>query len=292
MEFALRGVDDVVVGGTVRHPYVWRTERGYGIVVRRDVDDHARPSEIAYGEGDDGLRFSLDAESILTSGPESDDGAGCDEPIVIPGAGTLTLLYTGDDRAQGIRRLLIATGKEIHALTKGGRVLPYLERDFGSRSAHGFAAPTKDWRLYFELTEPESRIALALAAHLEGPWTLVDAPFAPRPGSWDAAHLGPGPIAEFQGRRFMFYNGAGEDGRRRIGWIEIADDGLARGSRCEAPLVRPRDVDASEDEEIVAASALVRGEEIFLYATVGTGRLVRIALTMETATGGEGSPVT
>lgn len=80
------------------------------------------------------------------------------------------------------------------------------------------------WRLFFEYAEDgASKVGIASAPAVDGPWTVLPAIFDARPGCWDGWHLSPGPLlCSDPMHPVMFYNGATRDAKWRIGWIAFA----------------------------------------------------------------------
>jgi len=124
------------------------------------------------------------------------------------------------------------------------------------------------WRLFYEYARDNaSRIGLALADDLAGPWISVDDPFMVREESWDNWHLSTGPIVARKGEPpVMFYNGATADARWRIGWVAFDENYSQVIARGIEPLIMPPPPELRSCPDIAfAASCLDDGNTIELY---------------------------
>lgn len=73
-----------------------------------------------------------------------------------------------------------------------------------------------------------------------GPWQPVADPFTVRDDGWDNWHLSTGPVIAARGQPpVMFYNGATDDARWRIGWIAFDENFTCVVDRCIEPLIVP-----------------------------------------------------
>jgi predicted GH43/DUF377 family glycosyl hydrolase len=133
-------------------------------------------------------------------------------------------------------------------------------------------AADQTWRLFFEFAQDDaSKIGVAAAGSLDGPWTIQEPPFLARPGAWDSWHLSTGPISLVDRHRpVMFYNGANRDAQWRIGWIEFDEDFQHVIARCEQPLIAPPEQrrDPEDTDIAFAASAVEEGEATGLYYSI------------------------
>jgi predicted GH43/DUF377 family glycosyl hydrolase len=167
-------------------------------------------------------------------------------------------------------------------LAKRGIALPSTDAVRNPKEATIVRAIDGRWLLFFEFARDDrSRIGVAEAESVEGPWRILPVPFEGRDGAWDAWHLSPGPIVETARGPVMFYNGATADAAWRIGWVRFDPDYRRVLARSASPLLTPGDPRAPEDTDIAfAASALVEHGRVLLYystadrycmrATVGT----------------------
>ncbi len=140
------------------------------------------------------------------------------------------------------------------------------------------------WRLFYEYAaDNASRVGMATAPASDGPWTVVDDPFPIRADSWDNWHLSTGPIVEMPGRDpVMFYNGATQDARWRIGWVSFAPDYSAVTGRGLEPLILPPPAgDRTATDIAFAASAVVTGAgAIQLYYSLEDRLLARATVAV------------
>ena len=97
------------------------------------------------------------------------------------------------------------------------------------------------WRLLFEYAENgASKVGVASAPAVDGPWTVNESLFWARPDRWDAWHLSTGPMLMANpARPVMLYNGATKDAHWRIGWVAFNADLTAVVARGEEPLITP-----------------------------------------------------
>lgn len=134
--------------------------------------------------------------------------------------------------------------------------------------------------MFFEYSaEDASKIGLATAAALEGPWAYESLDFPARPKVWDAWHLSAGPIlAQNSAAPIMLYNGATQSAHWRIGWATLDSDYRQIRARGEEPLVEPSDVGGDATDIAFAASAVEQAGVVWLYYSVSDQRLMRAVL--------------
>ena len=254
-------------------PYVWMGSDTKLWMMMRGVPNpfgSADPTGIIWcGYSEDGLTFHMDPTPVIVPGPESIDLGGVEDPTVVQNGDGVMVFYTGvrADRRQG--SLLLASGPDPYALTKREVVLKAPEGEGNFKEATLLQAPDGSWRLFYEFARDNaSRIGMACSAKLGGEWAAMKEMVPLREGSWDNWHLSPGPIVQCPGRDpVMFYNGATDDARWRIGWITfnrncecITDRGL------EPLLVPPPAKDRAATDIAFAASALLQEDgSIHLY---------------------------
>jgi beta-1,2-mannobiose phosphorylase / 1,2-beta-oligomannan phosphorylase len=269
----------------VLSPCVWQEDDGYHVLLRavNHADDPAdKVARIYHGQGHDGLRFRMDAQPAIAPSIDSsaDDAGGCEDPSMIWHGGRYHVFYSGWN--QGLRQghLLRAVGADMRALRKRGRFLPDGDHRHNPKEAEIAACPTGGWRLFFEYVEDgRSKIGLAKADGLDGPWRLEPDPFAARKGRFDSWHLNPGPVIQDRsGQPLMLYNGATRDGRWRIGWITF-DDAFPRVlDRCEEQVITPPPPQGDARDVAFAASAVQDGRLICLYYTFSDDQPTRAVL--------------
>jgi predicted GH43/DUF377 family glycosyl hydrolase len=253
-------------------PYVWPDRGDYALllrVVNADRDGTKKVARIHAGGSRDGVRFVLEDEAVIAPSEEASDAdsGGCEDPTLAFVAGRYYVYYTGWNQHRKVGTLLLATGTKLSCLAKRGVALPSTDAVRNPKEATIVRASDGRWLLFFEFARDDrSRIGVAEAGTVEGPWRVLPVPFESRHGAWDAWHLSPGPIVETARGPVMFYNGATADAAWRVGWVRF-DPGYRRVvARSGSPLLAPGDRRAAEDTDIAfAASALVERGLIRLY---------------------------
>jgi predicted GH43/DUF377 family glycosyl hydrolase len=264
-------------------PFVWREEDVFHILMRavnHAADPTQKVARVYHGQGDDGLHFVMDTQPALAPGPALDDSDGCEDPSVIRTDGHYYVFYTGWHQWSKTGHLLQATGAHIEHLQKIGRVWPDNEHYPNPKEAELVPCPTGGWRLFFEYASGgHSQLGLASAETLAGPWQFLADPFYPRPGSFDAWHLSPGPvIRQPNGQLIMFYNGATHDAKWRIGWVTLDQSLTKVTARGKDPLVVPPPVQGDATDIAFAASAVMSNDTVWLYYTVSDAQPMRAVL--------------
>ena len=263
-------------------PYVWQKEGKLWMMMRgvRDPMGPTDPTGIIWcGCSDDGLNFLMDERPAIVPGPDEVDRGGVEDPTVEPSQNGLIVYYTGvsDGRRQGA--LLLATGADIYSLEKRAVILKAPEGEGNFKEATLFQAPDGSWRLFYEFARDDaSRIGMACAAEIGTEWTAMKEMVPIREDSWDNWHLSPGPIVRCPGRDpVMFYNGATDDARWRIGWITFNGSCECITERALEPmLVPPPARDRAATDIAFAASALLQDDgSIHLYYSLEDRMLSR-----------------
>ncbi len=262
-------------------PYVWRDRRDVLHILVRAVPQPSAHSDITgriwHGESTDGgARFIMDEVPLLTPGPDVADVMGCEDPTVVPTEEAAIVYYTGLDPHRDAR-MLYAAGENIRTLNKRGIVFQSEKTQRHTKEATVDRTEDGRWRLFYEYQRHgQSMIGLALGDGPAGPWEDHSTPFRRRLGIWDCYHLSTGPLLKEAGEApVMFYNGANETDRWRIGWIAFSDDLKSVVDRCDDPLLAPSP-DARKQRDIAfAASLVVRSRHLWLYYTVDDRSLYR-----------------
>ena len=267
----------------VLSPYVWLDADGFHLAVRAVPDSERAEEKIAvvyHGRSEDGLRFAMDPQPAIAPGPEPDDRDGCEDPTVVPHEGHLHVFYSGWNGEEKHGRLLVAVGAHAGELEKRGRVLPESERYRDTKEVALGATPDGRLRLFFEYAhEDASKIGVASAASLEGPWAFEPSIVEARQGRWDGWHLSPGPIVRSgSDRPLMFYNGATRDAHWRIGWVALGPGCDSVVARSGEPLIEPPPTGDDSTDIAFAASAVERDGEVLLYYSLSDKRLLRARL--------------
>ena len=253
-------------------PYVWGKEGKLWIMMRGVPNPLGQddPTGIIWcGCSDDGLTFLMDDRPAIVPGPDKIDGGGVEDPTVEPTEDGLIVYFTGVELGRKQGSLLLASGKDIYSLEKGAVMMKAAEGEGNIKEATLFQAADNSWRLFYEFARDDaSRIGMACGAEMGAEWTAMKEMVPIREDSWDNWHLSPGPIVQCPDRDpVMFYNGATDDARWRIGWISfnrncecITDRGV------EPMLVPPPAKDRAATDIAFAASAVLQDDgSIHLY---------------------------
>lgn len=289
--YAVEQIDDVTLTGgplgdkmDLMSPFVWREGATFRIMVR-GVPWPLGPGDptglIAGGVGTDGLTFAMAAKLAITPGPDAADLGGCEDPTVqpLPDGGYL-VYYTGVDAARSQGSMILAEGPTLDHLTKTTLVLKAPPGEGNIKEATLAQAADGSWRLFYEYAaNGASRIGMACGPTPRGPWAVASDPFGIREASWDNWHLSTGPIWQAMGQDpVMFYNGATDDARWRIGWIRF-DPGFnhVTGRGLEPMLVPPPPTHRDSTDIAFAASVLEVDGQLALYYSL-EDRMLRRAL--------------
>ena len=239
--------DGLLAGYDLMSPYVWQRDGAYRLLVRvlpnpLGPDD---PTGIIYaGSSHDGLAFAMEEQPAIAPGPEDVDAAGVEDPTVVHSGQQVMVFYTGVEKGRRQGSLLVAQGQDLDRLEKRKVLLQAPEGEGNIKEATVAQGADGRYRLFYEYAREitpgraASRIGMALADRLDGPWTVADDPFGVREDAWDNWHLSTGPILSQPGQpHVMFYNGATDDARWRIGWIAFDADFTRVVDRCVEPLI-------------------------------------------------------
>lgn len=283
------GPDGLLAGHDLMSPYVWERDGRLNLFVRvlpnpLGPDD---PTGVIWaGTSDDGLAFRMRLRPALEPGPEDRDAGGVEDPTVVWSGREVLVFYTGVERGRAQGSLLVARGPDITDLTKREVLLTAPQGEGNIKEATVARGADGRFRLFYEYAreiEPgraASRIGLALADTLDGPWTVVDDPFTVREGAWDNWHLSTGPVLSRPGQpHVMFYNGATLDARWRIGWIAFDETFTRVVDRCIEPLIVPPPPKLRSGTDIAFAASCIDGDEgIQLYYSLEDRVLRRATL--------------
>ena len=264
-------------------PFVWREEGRYALLLRavpRSENPAEKIARIYAGYSDDGLGFTMDALPTIAPGPDPEDCDGCEDPTVVVVNRETFVYYSGWNEKSKRGELLLAIGPNSQRLTKRGVRLPTTNGYANPKEAAVVRCPDGTWRLFFEYAaDGASKIGLASAPAVDGPWTIIPSPVQARPGDWDGWHLSPGPVlSRDPNRPTMFYNGATQDAHWRIGWIAFDANYTRILDRSKEPLIVPPPGKPGETDIAFAASCVEEEGEIHLYYSVADKDLFRASL--------------
>ncbi|HEV3153867.1 MAG TPA: hypothetical protein VGZ02_08700 [Candidatus Baltobacteraceae bacterium] len=271
-------------------PFVWKQSGEYRLLLRVVNFSPVASEKIArihFGVSGDGIDFALDDAPAIAPGadePGSYDSGGCEDPTLAFENGTYYVYYSGWNEHLKRGELLLAAGPDVRSLNKRGIALPSSDRVTNPKEATIVRAPDGTWRLFFEFAaEEKSKIGIARADRVDGPWEVLDPLFDARPDSWDSWHLSTGPVLDSDPQRpVMFYNGATRQAQWRIGWVMFDEYYTKVIARCEQPLVMPHFRRMADDTDIAfAASALEEQGKIALYYSVADQYVTRATIVRD-----------
>ena len=269
-------------GMFVLSPFVWREDDTYKLLVcavNPSEDASQKVARIYYGESPDGLRFRMADGPALAPGTR-DDKDGCEDPTLERFDGRYYVYYSGWDETKKVGQLMLAVGETIDDLNKQGVVIASTETHKNPKEATVVAAEDGSWRLFFEYASGASKIGVASAPAVDGPWTVQPQLFEARPESWDSYHLSTGPIIPGD-TPVMFYNGADENAQWRIGWVAFDKAYTEVVGRSEDPLIIPPPGEPGDTDIAFAASAVVEKDGISLYFSVADKAIFRATVLGE-----------
>ena len=268
----IAGEGGVLAGFDLLSPYVWEQDDIAHLLVRvvRNPLGPNDPTGVIYaGTSADGLAFVMAAEPAIEPGDTSYSAGGVEDPtVVIAGNGQMLVFYTSVDARREKGSLCIARGRGLADLESQRVMLTAPAGQGNIKEASVARGADGKYRLFYEYAQANaSRIGLAVGDSAEGPWQFTADPFTVRPDAWDNWHLSTGPIVSCAGDPpVMFYNGATDDARWRIGWIAFDENFSRVVDRCIEPMLVPPPPKLRAGTDIAfAASCLVHGEDILLY---------------------------
>jgi len=276
---------DAVTQRDLMSPYVWKAKDGrYQMLVRAvpKMGDEADTGTIWHATSEDGLTFTAVDKPAIAPGPGPEDIGGCEDPTVIElPDGSYVVYYTGvtADRSHG--EMLWAAGPEIDKLEKKGVAMASTPSEGNVKEATVDRTKAGAWRLFYEYAAGgASLVGLAVGEQVDGPWQHEGEPFKPRPDNWDDWHLSTGPLlTSDKDYPVMFYNGATQDARWRIGWVAFDAEYTKVVDRCVEPLIAPPPSPDRQATDIAfAASVVLAGGHIWLYYSRADRALYRATI--------------
>ncbi|MBE7219994.1 MAG: glycosidase [Caulobacteraceae bacterium] len=281
--YVVEALDAVTLSGAAAEgcnlmsPFCWM-EQGVVHMMVRVVPKSGHPTGVIWAAtSEDGLAFTLCPQPAITPGPGPDDAKGCEDPTVVLHDDAYVVFYTGVE-SDGQGQLLVAEGPKLQHLQKSEALLTPPKGEGNIKEATLAKVSEDEWVLWYEYAQDNaSRIGCARGPSPRGPWTVEDDPFTVRPDSWDRWHLSTGPIEILPGGEpVMFYNGATEDARWRIGWVTFSPDYRTVTGRGVEPLVMPAPpTDRDKTDIAFAASDVVVDGLIHLYYSIEDEILMR-----------------
>ncbi len=265
-------------------PFVWRSRDGYELLVRavnRSEIAAEKVARIYHGVSPDGIHFAMDANPVIPPGPGELDCDGCEDPTLAASDELFYVYYSGWNQTKLRGELLWACGRDIHHLEKRGIALDSTDTLINPKEATIAPASDGTWRLFFEYARNDaSRIGIASAPSVSGPWTVLEDLFHARPDAWDNWHLSTGPVLMSDPQRpVMFYNGATQQAMWRIGWVAFDADFERVVARCEEPIIVPYDLGTGDTDIAFAASCTYPGtHRCEVYYSVADRAMYRVVL--------------
>ncbi|MES2337015.1 MAG: glycosidase [Pseudomonadota bacterium] len=272
-----------LAGYDLMSPFVWCEGGAYRLLVRV-LPDPLGPDDptgiIWGGDSNDGRVFAMHDTPAIRPGPDADDAGGCEDPTVVTGPDGYRIFYTGVDATRSQGCLMVASGHDLTALVKQAVMLKAPVGEGNIKEATIATAADGSVRLFYEYAKDgASRIGMAAAPSIAGPWSVCADPFGIRADGWDNWHLSTGPIVQRAGADpVMFYNGATIDARWRIGWVSFSPDFTSvTGRGIEPILMPPPATDRTATDIAFAASTVAAGADDWLYYSL-EDRILRRAL--------------
>lgn len=266
-------------------PYVWIGGDGLFHMMVRAVPHPGETGDtgtIWHAISHDGVTFTADPSPAIVPGPGPDDIGGCEDPTVVErDDGSYVVYYTGVDASRSHGEMLYAIGPAMDRLEKRGIAMASTPSQGNVKEATVDRTQGGRWRMFYEYaTGGASLVGLAVSGGDAGPWDHRDQPFLPRPGLWDRWHLSTGPmLTTDKTMPVMFYNGATEDARWRIGWIAFDAEYTQVVDRCIEPLIAPPPAENRMATDIAfAASVAVCDQVPWLYYSRADSSLYRARL--------------
>lgn len=269
-------------------PFVWRQTPQYELLLRavnRSTIPAEKVARVYYGRSRDGLRFVMRDLPVIAPGPGNDDIDGCEDPTLAIVDGIYYVYYTGWNQTLKRGQLLLAAGSDVEHLEKRGVALSSKPQCENPKEATIVPVADGTWRLFFEYAfDGASKIGIASAPAVHGPWRILPSFFDSRPERWDSWHLSTGPVLTTDRRLpVMFYNGATREAKWRIGWA-IFDETYTRiVARCEEPMITPPAPGQTSDTDIAfGASSVEQNDAIYLYYSIADKAMFRATVRRST----------
>jgi len=262
-------------------PYVWREENQYAMllrVVNRSEIATEKVARVHFGTSDDGIRFLIDDDPVLAPGPSIEDLDGCEDPTVAESDGTYYVYYSGWNGERDESNLLLATGRSARELTKRGLALASSPQYLNPKEAT-LQRTASGWRLFFEYARHDrSHIGLAVANSIGGPWVVLPDTLHLKPQGWDSGMRSPGPLVRLGDQLVMFYNGATNDGRWKIGWMSFDADLKLRRQSDGPILLGSAPEPSARDMAFVSSTVVIDQTKLWLYYSVADMQMRRATI--------------
>jgi predicted GH43/DUF377 family glycosyl hydrolase len=205
--------------------------------------------------------------------------SGCEDPTVVSRPEGYYVYYSGWNYERKEGKLLLAKGPNIWRLGKVGAALESKEH-LNPKEAQVIVTPQGDYRLFFEFaSDGASRIGVARAENVDGPWSEIRPLCVARSGRWDSWHVSTGPLWQPEdGAPVMFYNGANKDAHWRIGWLTLDETYTKIVDRTEHPIIMPPVPEGDATDIAFASSCIWWDDVVHLYYSVADREMLRATL--------------
>lgn len=260
-------------------PYVLRSTEGFAVLLRlvnRSDDAEKKVSRVHAGTSGDGTTFVLGATPVVEPDDMMEDSGGCEDPTVVAADGQYAVFYSGYSRKTRASYMLGATGSKLERLTKQGLV--FADPAYQNPKEAAVVATSTGYRMFFEYAaDGRSKIGVADAPALGGPWTFAPTPLEARAGCFDAYHMSPASTVRLNdGRVVLFYNGSTQKIAWRIDWAILNADATEILERSDEPLISPQDIeDGDTDIAFAASTVIVEPNVVWMYYSVSDRILKR-----------------
>ncbi len=260
-------------------PYVLPSTEGYQVLLRlvnRSDDAEEKVSRVHAGTSRDGTTFVLSDTPVLEPDDMMEDSGGCEDPTVAVADGQYVIFYSGYSRETRASYMLGATGSKLERLTKRGPV--FADPAYQNPKEAAVVRTSTGYRMFFEYAaDGHSKIGVADAPAIGGPWTFAPTPLEARAGCFDAYHMSPASAVRLNdGRVVFFYNGSTQKIAWRIGWATMNADATEILERSDEPLISPAEVeDGDSDIAFAASTVIVEPNYVWMYYSVSDRVLKR-----------------
>lgn len=193
------------------------------------AQDAKQTSRIGYAESEDGLRFTVRPEPVLSPEAPYEKDGGVEDPRVLQIGGTYYLTYTGYDTHSA--QLCLATSSDLIHWTRKGVILPAYKGTWNEQwTKSGAIVPQQingKWWMYYLGTkkdadgQPRDYMGLAESTDLMHWKDATDKPVLERrPDAFDSRVMEPGPPPVVTSAGILLlYNGADERLVYGPGWV-------------------------------------------------------------------------
>ena len=266
-------------------PYVWKEGRTYKLYLRAvnpSPDVTQQVSRVYYGTSNDGIHFKMNDGPILVPGTSSFDKDGCEDPSMVYFDKKYLVYYTGWNVTKREGQLMLATGTDPQKLDVKKVAIESKAPYINPKEATPIQLKNGKWALFFEYAHDDrSKLGRAFSSKPEGPWKIEGEFLQTRENLWDSYHMSAGPaLVNHLYQTVMFYNGSNPQAHWRIGWVEMDEHGKIT-ARSEEPLITPPASNPGQVDIAFSASAVMVGNEIWLYYSTEDAKPFRAIITVE-----------